>query len=244
MDSCLINPFELLGVTPNSDMSKVKSSYYGLSLICHPDKGGKASDFDIVHNAYLYVKNQLDSRIENTELAYATLENDFKIFCDEQVNKPPTFHQIFVENNEEAKRFHQVFEEQRTTDSTQSYGNPFSLTQGYGDTMDAPDIGGIDTHLVVPTQKTKVSYSQEIIRYTDPTSEADTYYGSHHRFDEAGMEVNDYSQKCDGLSMSDYCIAHSEPLPYELLKSQHTNPYHNNKSVDHNLELLRQHRML
>ena len=243
MNSCLINPFELLGVTPDSDMSDVKSAYYNLSLICHPDKGGNASEFDVVHSAYLYVKHQLDSRISNTEQAYATLENDFKVFCDEQVKKPPTFHQIFVDNNEEAKRFHKVFEEQQKNTPTNFYTNPFSLAVGYGNTMDLPggDINEASLSRPHPKQKTKVSYTQEIIRYTDPTSEANTFYGTHHRFDEAGMEVNDYSQnpQGSGLSMMDYHIAHSEPLPYD---SNDTNPYHNNESLDHNLELLQSHR--
>mgnify|MGYP001016150279 CR=1 FL=1 len=78
---------------------------------------------------------RLPNGVENTEEAYATLENDFKVFCDEQIQKPPTFHQIFVDNNEEAKRFHQVFEEQQRTNFD---ANPFSLAAGYGDTMDPP----------------------------------------------------------------------------------------------------------
>lgn len=245
VNSSLINPFELLGVTPESKMSDVKSAYYNLSLICHPDKGGNASEFDVVHNAYMWVKHQLESRVENTEEAYATLENEFKVFCDEQKSKPPTFHQIFVENNEEAKRFHQMFEAAAhrapsPPDGCERQQNPFSLQSGYGDTMDSPRASGTPSRSdlgPIPTRKTKVAYTQDIIKYTDPTSETNTFYGTHQRFDldKEGAEVNDYSQKVDGLSMMDYKIAHSEPLPYD---SNDTNPYHNNETLDRNLDVL------
>ena len=57
----LINPYELMGIDPNKpDLQKLKKTYYNWALMCHPDKGGSKEDMNIIHNAYLYVKKQID----------------------------------------------------------------------------------------------------------------------------------------------------------------------------------------
>ena len=58
MDSRLINPFSLLGVSSKSTLTDLKKAYYQLSLMCHPDKGGNSADMIVVSKAYQYVKQQ------------------------------------------------------------------------------------------------------------------------------------------------------------------------------------------
>ena len=77
----LLNPYELLGVSPTSTINTLKKKYYTLALICHPDKGGNKDDMIIIKNAYEYIKPQLEN---NTDTTYEQLEEEFQKFCDEQ----------------------------------------------------------------------------------------------------------------------------------------------------------------
>jgi curved DNA-binding protein CbpA len=45
MNLSFLNPYELLGVTVDSDISTLTKNYYKLALLCHPDKGGNQEDF-------------------------------------------------------------------------------------------------------------------------------------------------------------------------------------------------------
>ena len=91
----LLNPYKLLGVTINSTSRELKKSYYMLSLLCHPDKGGDKNDMDIVHKAYLYVKKQLLNN-ENP-VTYEEAEEEFDKFCKDQEAQPPPFSKIYEE---------------------------------------------------------------------------------------------------------------------------------------------------
>ena len=84
----LINPYGLLGVTPNSTFSELKRNYYNMALMCHPDKGGSGDDMYIVQMAYNYCKEQLQSQ-EARQTTYEQLEIEFADFCQEQEEKPP-----------------------------------------------------------------------------------------------------------------------------------------------------------
>ena len=59
----LINPYELLGFdskNPNIEMKELKSQYYTLSLICHPDKGGDEEQMKMLMISYKYVLGQIE----------------------------------------------------------------------------------------------------------------------------------------------------------------------------------------
>ena len=82
----LINPYDLLGFdskNPNITMKALKSSYYTLSLICHPDKGGNKEDMIILEQSYQYIKKQLENASEHQK-TIEQLEEEFKTFIENQ----------------------------------------------------------------------------------------------------------------------------------------------------------------
>lgn len=95
-----INPYNLLNLTPKSTLEEAKKSYYSLSLLCHPDKGGRCEDMVILSNCYKYIKNHLTVLDDKKDITYEGLEEEFAEFCKEQTNqKPPTFCNIYKETS-------------------------------------------------------------------------------------------------------------------------------------------------
>ena len=57
----MINPYDIMNLTPESSLKDLKDAYYQMALLCHPDKGGSADDMIVIHNAYKYIKEQLEN---------------------------------------------------------------------------------------------------------------------------------------------------------------------------------------
>ena len=91
----VLNPYELLGATPNSTCQEVRKRYYALACLCHPDRGGTNEQMQILHNAYQYVSRQV--AFNNNHTSYEDLEDDFANFCAEQVATPPSFVDIHAD---------------------------------------------------------------------------------------------------------------------------------------------------
>jgi hypothetical protein len=124
----MIDPYSLFGVDPNTTtMKELKKKYFELALITHPDKAGGNSDaILVVHNAYLYCKEQ----IENAERRTTTveeLEHAFAEFCKVQVAAPPPLSDI-ANDDEELRQFHAAFD-------ASNGGYRASFQGGYGDMM-------------------------------------------------------------------------------------------------------------
>ena len=97
MNLSFLNPYELLGVTVDSDISTLTKNYYKLALLCHPDKGGNPDDMNVLHTSYLYIKEQL--KAVNVDKKLEDFENEFSEFCKIQEAIPaPKFSEIFTEN--------------------------------------------------------------------------------------------------------------------------------------------------
>ena len=101
-----LDPYGLLGVTIDTSVSDVKKAYYALSLIAHPDKGGRPEDMMTVHNAYKYVMAQVSS--VNRTSTVEDLEACFASFCLQQSEEPPRFRNIAKDAGEH-ERFHGAF---------------------------------------------------------------------------------------------------------------------------------------
>ena len=121
-NSHLINPFSLLDITEDSTLNELKKKYYGMSLLCHPDKGGNSNDMYIVNSAYKYIKNQLINK-NNKETTYEKLEDDFELFCRQQEDETPTFNQIFEETNDWVHEFNRKFEEGLNLNTDDNHDN-------------------------------------------------------------------------------------------------------------------------
>lgn len=56
----VLNPYEFLGLsTTNATLAELKTAYYRLALLCHPDKGGEASAMATLTLAYQWVLREL-----------------------------------------------------------------------------------------------------------------------------------------------------------------------------------------
>jgi len=210
----LINPFGLLGVTPNSTFSELKRNYYNMALMCHPDKGGSNDDMHIVQMAYNYCKEQLQSQ-EARQTTYEQLEMEFADFCQEQEEKPPpSFSSIYEETNEWITDFNKTFENMNMDNNSASYssqimGDPFSA--GYGELMDTNDDNDNNQSLEtlepleyepVETNKPQQEFSKEIIEYKEPQYLPDTI----NHFPLNTTQIDDFSGTTpnNSLIMTDY----------------------------------------
>jgi len=154
MDSRLINPFSLLGVSSKSTLTDLKKAYYQLSLMCHPDKGGDSADMIVISKAYQYVKQQLDKVKDTT---YEELEDEFQEFCKNQESEsPPSFSSIYEETQDWLEEFNKEFNKEHYKNENQEFGkgilndnfnayqiNPFG--DGYSDIMDKSEYSNLDT---------------------------------------------------------------------------------------------------
>ena len=210
----LINPFGLLGVTPNSTFSELKRNYYNMALMCHPDKGGSNDDMHIVQMAYNYCKEQLQSQ-EARQTTYEQLEMEFADFCQEQEeNPPPSFSSIYEETNEWITDFNKTFENMNVDNNSASYssqimGDPFSA--GYGELMDTSNDNDNNQSLEtlepleyepVETNKPQQEFNKEIVEYKEPQYLPDTI----NHFPLNTTQIDDFSGATpnNSLIMTDY----------------------------------------
>ena len=214
----LINPYQLLGVTPNSTIPELKKSYYQLALLCHPDKGGNNDDMRVVHQSYKYIKRQMENA--NYTKSYEDLEQEFQQFCKEQEEiKPPTFMSIFEETNDFVREFNKRFQE-----SVSNYDVVDPFKDGYGNLMDesvAPESFQInpnlnytnnDTELVKPVAN---EFSRHIMVYKEPEYLPNTY-GNFFHLD--NKKIEDFSELQGDVPMTDYRLAFSPPEKMDYSK--------------------------
>lgn len=104
----VLNPYDLMGVNPNSTCQCVRKRYYALACLCHPDRGGTVDQMQTLHNAYQYVMHQVAL---NRTTTFDELEKDFEDFCAAQTVAPPTFADIHADAFN-LPRFNELFESQ------------------------------------------------------------------------------------------------------------------------------------
>ena len=177
MNNKLLNPFDLFGLNLNSSISELKKSFYNLSLICHPDKGGNSEEMIVLLNAYNYLKKQLEN---NTNKSYEDLEKEFKNFCDQQEkNKPPNFSEIYLETNDWINDFNKQFENKKNdfldndNDNYNPYENDLFKNLGYGHLMENSNLNyeNYNDKIIEESQnEIKNNFKMEIIEYKEPLS--------------------------------------------------------------------------
>jgi curved DNA-binding protein CbpA len=217
MNNCsLINPYRLFGLDSKSTLEQLRKAYYKMALLCHPDKGGTEDDMNIIHNAYIYIKDQLENCKEEKE--YEKMEEDFKDFCKKQTDKPPPFRDIWELSDD--KKFHDEFNQQfmklyHTTNSVEEL-NPFE--EGYGNLMDNSEYHDNDNktnYNDVVKGTPQVEFKRDMIIYEEPTALPDTY-GKYQNLNI--KKIEDYS---DGM-MSDYLKSYCEPEQQDIKIKERT----------------------
>lgn len=201
--SKLINPYGLLGIKHNqTNISELKKNYYNLSLITHPDKGGSKGDFEIVHLAYNYIKEQINNANQK-ETTYEKLEDEFEDFIKKQQEiKPPCFYEVFKETNDWLNEFNKRFEQDKINENTnEEINNPFNV--GYGNLMDKSEIS--KDYVNEEKQATKNQFNCQIIEFEEPEYLPNTLLN----FPLDSKEITDFSEISGQLKMSDYKLTFS-----------------------------------
>jgi hypothetical protein len=150
-----LDPYGLLGVTIDTPASDVKKAYYALSLLAHPDKGGRPEDMMTVHNAYKYVMAQV--LCVNRTGTVEDLEAQFASFCRQQSEEPPRFRNIAKDAGEN-ERFHgsflgsYLFDEGETSTAGRLLGANEYVEEpsGYGNMMESSEYESADLPEEVP----------------------------------------------------------------------------------------------
>ena len=204
--SNLINPYKLLGVNCNSSISDLKKNYYNLSLLTHPDKGGSGKDFNIVHLAYNYIKEQLNNVTDTT---YEELEEEFEDFIKKQEEiKPPCFYEVYKETNDWLNKFNNEFENMKIDNLGEHIQeNPFDL--GYGELMDMSEpTTETDYKPFLEKKEPKTKFQTEIIEYKEPKYLPDTIVN----FPLDIKKIDDFTELTGDLKMSDYKKTFQDPV--------------------------------
>ena len=220
-----IDPYQLLGVTISANLNELRQNYYKLALICHPDKGGNTNDMIILHNAYLYIKKQLEYAKNNKSVKNS--EYDFKHFFTNHKEQFPSYYEIWKNTDERRKleQFNRDFDNQKKTTAIQ----PFQ--DGYGHLLDTKETVFDDEIYQICKQlfqsKTIIKhimnfvtcvtheFTNEVIIYKEPSG-LNCEYGSNERFDVT--TVTDFSNINNELSLSDYKLAYNTSKhPYQYI---------------------------
>ena len=95
----MLNPYEFLGVTPNSRLDEIKKSYYSLALLMHPDKGGSVEEMHILKTAYEWIRAQITPVETSPFKDYESIQQNFDDFIKQQdESKPPPLTTILAES--------------------------------------------------------------------------------------------------------------------------------------------------
>lgn len=87
----VLNPYELLGASPNDSIQEVRKKYFHLASLCHPDRGGTDEQMRAVHTAYTYVVEQV--KLNRTQ-TFEEVEREYEEFCKHTSYKTTPFFDV------------------------------------------------------------------------------------------------------------------------------------------------------
>lgn len=193
----VLNPFDLLGVTPHATCQEVRKRYYALACLCHPDRGGTNEQMQTLHNAYQFVIRQVAL---NRTVTYEALEADFADFCASQTAKPPPFSDIYAEAFN-LPRFNELFDLAPSDEVDRAFVDggypvcPSKATLEYSPAQPTCDLETFTTEVVVYEEPLPRVMPQIMVR--DLTNPA----------------ITDFTCAVGKLCASDYKAALSPPNP-------------------------------
>lgn len=202
-----INPYELLGVTIDTNKDELKRRYYELSLIMHPDKGGSDEDMRSLHAAYKFVLNEI-SNIDR-ETTVEQLEKEFKEFCSAQENAIPKFQDIFADAFDLPK-FNEYFEATKQNYADESWMKA-SMDDGYGSMMERSEFARTEEDKNIVTNVTYKDTEtgtvtndfQAVALYQNNISEQGCNANAYD-LTVGNKGLDNYSSAVGGLEMGDY----------------------------------------
>lgn len=190
--SC-IDPYKLLGVTVKHKREDVRSAFKSLSLLCHPDKGGRREDMEVLYVAYRYILDQIEfgehgRTMEEEELKF----KDFLELQTSQKSEIPSLYEIMTD--EKNKDFNEMFEQRQEADD--EYGMCYHSNY---------------------EEKIKLEpgvFTREIIEYKEPKTYQEMNFKQVYDF--TMHPVQDFS----GSGCVDYVLAFSPPEELKVLEEK------------------------
>lgn len=190
--SC-IDPYKLLGVTVKHKREDVRSAFKSLSLLCHPDKGGRREDMEVLYVAYRYILDQIEfgehgRTMEEEELKF----KDFLESQNSQKSEIPSLYEIMTD--EKNKDFNEMFEQRQEADD--EYGMCYRSNY---------------------EEKIKLEpgvFTREIIEYKEPKTYQEMNFKQVYDF--TMYPVQDFS----GDGCVDYVLAFSPPEELKVLEEK------------------------
>lgn len=79
----MLNPYELLGVEPDTPIVQVRKNYYALALLAHPDVGGTTEDMVTLKACYDWICQQW--RLNHAKIDYEKTKQNFEDFLKDQL---------------------------------------------------------------------------------------------------------------------------------------------------------------
>jgi hypothetical protein len=190
--SC-IDPYKLLGVTIKHKREDVRSAFKSLSLLCHPDKGGRREDMEVLYVGYRYILEQIEFGEHGR-----TMEDEeakFKDFLESQNSQKSEIPSLFeIMTDEKNKDFNEMFEKRK--ESADEYGMCYQSNYEEKIKLE-PEV-----------------FTREIIEYKEPKTYMETNFTSVYDF--TLHPVQDFS----GGSCVDYVVAFSPPEEMKIFKEK------------------------
>jgi len=190
--SC-VDPYKLLGVTVKHKRDDVRSAFKSLSLLCHPDKGGRREDMEVLYVAYRYILVQIEFGEHGR-----TMEDEeakFKDFLESQISQKseiPSLYEIMTD--EKNKDFNAMFEKRK--ESADEYG--LCYQSNYEEKIKLePEV-----------------FTREIIEYKEPKTYQEMSFKPVYDF--TLHPVQDFS----GGGCVDYVVAFSPPEEMKIFEEK------------------------
>jgi len=190
--SC-VDPYKLLGVTVKHKREDVRSAFKSLSLLCHPDKGGRREDMEVLYVAYRYILEQIEFAGHGRTMEDE--EEKFKDFLESQISQKSEIPSLFeIMTDEKNKDFNAMFEKRK--ESADEYGMCYQSNYEEKIKLE-PEV-----------------FTREVIEYKEPKTYMETNFTPVYDF--TMHPVQDFS----GGGCVDYVVAFSPPEEMKVVEEK------------------------
>lgn len=160
----MIDPYELLGVTTNSTLKELKTSFYSLSLLMHPDKGGSSEEMIILQSSYDWIKNQL-TNVENNKKNFKELVESYTF------SNIKSFSEIFDEIVFDTRKFNEDFDKLNIGNNDIINGECIDIKNGYDEYNNDEYIDFLEKNVIVyrdpePLETTPITIGKKIDNFS------------------------------------------------------------------------------
>jgi hypothetical protein len=188
-----VDPYKLLGITMKHKREDVRAAFKSLSLLCHPDKGGRREDMQVLYMAYQYILDQIEFAGHGRTMEDE--EEKFKNFLESQISQKSDLPSLFeIMTDEKNKDFNVMFEKRK--ESADEYGMCYQSNYEEKIKLE-PEV-----------------FTREIIEYKEPKTYMETNFTPVYDF--TMHPVQDFS----GGGCVDYVVAFLPPEEMKIVEEK------------------------